>query len=131
MEKFTKQEVDDFKNMYDRFDNIVDEIIDYVISKKYVKYLTGFGDIESYGYLSCNANTFDIRVDSYGYEDRDYCFITIPWEHVYNDTWKGYLDELVMEDIEKEKARQQKIMEQREEFERKELKRLMEKYGNQ
>ena len=131
MEKFSKQEVDDFRNMYNKFDNLVDEIIEYIISKKYVRYLTGFSDIESYGYLSCTANTFDIRIDSYGYEDRDYCFLEIPWEHVYNNSCKEYLDDLVKEDIEKEKARQQKIIQQREEHERQELKRLLEKYGNQ
>lgn len=131
MEKITKQEVDDFRNMYNKFDNLVDEIINYIISKKYVRYLTGFGGIKDFGYLSCDTNTFDIRIECQDYEVNDYCFIEIPWEHVYNDTWKEYIDELVREDIEKEKARQQKIIQQREEHERQELKRLLEKYGKQ
>lgn len=131
MEKFSKQEVDDFRNMYNKFDDLVGEIIDYIISKKYVKYLTGFRDIEDYGYLSCDTKTFDIRVESYGYEDKDYYFLEIPWEHVYNNSWKEYLDDQVKEDVEKERIQKENMAKFQEMRERQQLKKLLEKYGDQ
>lgn len=128
MEKITKQEIENFKILYDKFDDFTDEIVKYIMDKKYVKYLTGFNQIEDFAIFDC-SNTFDIRLEEYN--ENDCYWLQIPWEHVYNDTCKEYIDELVREDIEKEKARQQKIIQQREEHERQELKRLLEKYGNQ
>ena len=129
MEKITKQEVDDFRKQYDKFDDFTDEIVKYIMDKKYVKYLTGFNQIEDFAIFDCSNTTFDIRLEEYN--ENDCYWLQIPWEHVYNDTWKEYIDELVREDIEKEKARQQKEIERREEREKQELKRLLEKYGNQ
>ena len=131
MEKFSKQEVDDFQKLYDRFDNLVNEIIDYIISKRYVKYLTGFRDIETYGYLSCTTYTFDIRVNSYEDEYRDYYFLEIPWEHVYNNSWKEYFDDKVKDDIEKERIQKENMDKLQEMRERQQLKKLLEKYGNE
>ena len=128
MEKITKQEVDDFKRLYDKFDSLTDEVVKYIKEKRYEKYLTGMDRIEDYGYISSCDTTFDIMLESFEYQD--HYFISIPWEHVYTDTWKEYLDDQVKEDIEKEKARQEKERKMLEERERQQLKRLLEKYSN-
>lgn len=127
MEKITKQEVDDFKRLYDKFDSLTDEVIKYIKEKRYEKYLTGMDRIEDYGYLSVYEKTFDIMLESFEYQD--HYGISIPWEHVYTDTWKEYLDDQVKEDIEKEKARKEKELKIIEEREIEQLKRLLGKYG--
>lgn len=127
MDKITKQEVDDFKKLYEKFDDLADEVVNYIKENRYERYLTSMDRIEDYGYPSVCDKTFDIMLESFEYQDN--YFISIPWEHVYTDTWKKYLDDLVKEDIEKEKERQQKARERVVIREKEELLRLLNKYG--
>lgn len=129
MVKISNDECMKFYELDMKFADFAKESIEYIRDKKYTKYLFGVNWIFTDNFvLEPNKDALDIKI--FDEDGVDYCYISFPWEHVSNNTWKEYIDKIVIDDIEREKKFKEDMLKFIEMRERRQLDNLLKKYGN-